>query len=105
MKCTNCSITIPELQEDASREETLCDTCMKREDFEQTALPNYGAIEALFEKQHAAALQEIYDKRGSLQTYEVTLPGFDVEDSDTDDKILWVKAFSVDHVIAFITPC
>jgi hypothetical protein len=44
MKCDNCGITIPELPEDASYDEMLCDTCyrilIEKEDTERKSTIN-----------------------------------------------------------------
>lgn len=34
MKCPNCGITVPEMPEDSSREEQLCNQCYERFEFE-----------------------------------------------------------------------
>jgi len=35
MRCIKCGISIPELPEDATRDEMLCDRCYEKEEIEQ----------------------------------------------------------------------
>jgi hypothetical protein len=41
MKCDNCGITIPDLPEDATHDEMLCDTCYEN-DAQELLCPQSG---------------------------------------------------------------